>query len=107
MTEQRKESRTHLLYYLRVFDRQNNSLFGHVVDVSKHGMLITSHRTLENRRTYHLSVEYVGVLEQLGTVDFDAECRWCNTDEDIELYDAGFTLVEPSHEVQDLIADYI
>lgn len=107
MIEQRKEARTHLLYYLRVFDRQSDTLFGHVVDLSPGGMLITSHRPLENRKTYSLAVEDVGVMDHLGTVDFDAECRWCSTDHNVDLYDAGFSIVNPSHQVQSLIADYV
>ncbi|MCG8672003.1 MAG: PilZ domain-containing protein [Pseudomonadales bacterium] len=107
MIEQRKESRTHLLYYLRVFDRNSDTLFGHVVDLSPNGMLITSHKPLENQRTYKLAVEDVGVMDQLGTVNFEAECRWCKTDHNVDLYDAGFSLVNPSNQVQTLIADYV
>lgn len=107
MIEQRKEPRTHLLYYLRVFDRETDTLFGHVVDVSKNGMLITSHRPLNRQQTYKLSVEDVGVMDQLGTVDFDAECRWCSTDDEVELFDAGFSLVNPQMHVQELISDYL
>lgn len=107
MIEQRKEPRTHLLYYLRVFDRDTDTLFGHVVDLSPNGMLITSHRPPENNRTYHLAVEDVGVMDHLGTVSLEAECRWCKPDEDVELYDAGFSLVKPSRDVQSLIADYL
>lgn len=107
MIEHRKEARTHLLYYLRVFDRDSDTLFGHVVDLSKHGMLITSHLPLENQRTYRLAVEDVSIMDKLGTVNLDAECRWCKTDIDVELNDGGFSIVNPSQKAQSLIADYL
>lgn len=107
MIEQRREARTHLLYYLRVFDRDRDTLFGHVVDLSKSGMLITSHLPLEDNKTYRLAVEDVSVMDQLGTVNVDAECRWCKPDDEVELVDAGFCLIDPSTKVQSLLADYL
>lgn len=107
MIEQRREARTHLLYYLRVFDRDTDTLLGHVVDVSRNGMLITSHLPLEDKRTYRLAVEDVSIMDHLGTVNVDAECRWCKTDEEVELMDAGFSIVNPSLKATALIADYV
>ncbi|MDX1693563.1 MAG: PilZ domain-containing protein [Ketobacteraceae bacterium] len=107
MIEQRSEARTHLLYYLRVFDRDSDTLFGHVVDLSRNGMLITSHLPIEDNQTYRLAVEDVSVMDKLGTVDIDAECRWSKPDKDVELVDAGFSLVDPSRQVQSLINDYL
>ena len=46
-------------------------------------------------------------MDRLGTVDFEAECRWCQNDDDVDLFDAGFTLVDPSYNVQALISDYL
>ena len=107
MIEQRREARTHLLYYLRVFDRETDTLLGHVVDVSKSGLLITSHQPLEDKRTYRLAVEDVGITDHLGTVNVDAECRWCKVDDEVELVDAGFSILNPSRQVTELIADYV
>ena len=107
MIEQRREARTHLLYYLRVFDRDNDTLFGHIVDLSKNGMLITSHLPIENDRTYHLAVEDVSIMDKLGTINIDAQCRWSKPDQDVELVDAGFSIVNPSHRAKTLIQDYV
>lgn len=107
MIEQRREARTHLLYYLRVFDRESDTLFGHVVDLSRNGMLITSHLPVEDKRTYRLAVEDVSIMDHLGTINVDAECRWSKADKDVELVDAGFSLVNPSRQVKTLIEDYI
>ena len=106
MIEQRKAEREHLIYYLRVFDRSDNSLFGHVVDISDTGMLITCDRELNLNKHYDLAVENSTVMNQLDVLDFKAECRWSSTDDTSHLVDGGFKLINPSESIHDMIATY-
>ncbi len=93
MEDQRLEPRTHLIYYLRVFYPDSGKLFGHVVDISRSGMLITSDKPMETNARYHLCVENVDSLDDVDTVAVDLECRWCESDPENVLYDAGFKLI--------------
>lgn len=106
MDDQRKEQRTHLIYYLRVFDRDTHSLFGHVVDISRHGMLITSDKPMQASARYRLALEDVTTIDHLSTIDLQAECRWCQEDDSGSLYDAGFRLVDPSTRLNSLLSSY-
>jgi len=106
VVEHRKEPRSHLIYYLRVFDRQDNSLFGHVVDISSSGMLISCDQTLQKNHQYKLAVEDTTVMERLDVLNFDAVCKWCNEDETSLLVDGGFQLLSPSSPVSAMIADF-
>ncbi len=106
MIEQRKDARTHLIYYLRVFDRADDSLFGHVVDVSSTGMLITCDRELSKNHQYQLAVEDTTLMDRLDVIHFNAECKWCSDDENNLLVDGGFELINPSEPIAEMIAEY-
>ena len=106
MDDQRKETRTHLIYYLRVFERDTRTLFGHVVDISRNGLLITSDKPMAITGQYHLALEDITTIDHLRTIDIDAECRWCHEDNPGGLYDAGFQLIDPSHQVAEVLAAY-
>jgi hypothetical protein len=103
MDDQRQEPRTHLIYYLRVYEPDTNSLFGHVVDISKHGMLITSDKPMNKNSQYILEIEDVSTLDDLTTVDVQVECRWCQGDQADSLYDGGFRLINPSPQMSDML----
>ena len=106
MIEQRKEARTHLIYYLRVFDRADDSLFGHVVDVSSTGMLITCDRELDKNQQYQLAVEDTTLMDRLDVIHFNAKCKWISDDENDLLVDGGFELINPSEPIVEMIAEY-
>lgn len=106
MDDQRTEQRTHLIYYLRVFDRQTHTLFGHVVDISPNGMLITSDKPMSARSQYQLELEDVTMIDHLATIDMNAECRWCQEDDSGGLYDGGFRFIEPSDRLNSLLTHY-
>ena len=106
MDDQRREERTHLIYYLRVYDPDSQDLFGHVVDISKSRMLITSDKPMHKNSQYQLQIEDVSTLEDLNTVGVQVECRWCQGDDDNSLYDAGFRLINPTHRLNEMMETY-
>lgn len=95
MEDLRKEPRTHLFYYLRVFDVEQQALFGHVIDISRSGMLITCDKPVDHTKRYQLAVEDSSVLERLALIGIEAECRWCKGDDAASLWDAGFAVIDP------------
>lgn len=106
MVELRENPRTHLVYYLRVFDRSDNSLFGHVVDLSPKGMLITCDRELDQNQKYQLAIEDTTLMDRLDVINFNAECKWFAKDHNSELTDGGFEIIEPSRPINAMIAEY-
>lgn len=102
MEDFRTEPRNHLLYYLRVFEEDGQTLFGHVVDVSHNGMLITGPRPMQTATKYRLAVEDARQFEPVDTLEFEAECRWCK--EDGGLYDGGFRLMGSGTSFRDMMA---
>ncbi|PCJ38095.1 MAG: hypothetical protein COA99_12270 [Moraxellaceae bacterium] len=106
MEEQRKEPRMQLNYHLRVFDRSDNSLFGHIVDVSPTGMLISCDRDLNSNHQYQLSVEDTSLMDRLDVISFDAQCKWHTEGKSDLITDGGFELLAPSKPIKQMIASY-
>lgn len=106
MEDQRKEPRTHLIYYLRVYEPEKRDLFGHVVDISKNGLLITSDKPIEANKQYLLQIEDASAFDDQNTIGIQAECRWCLGDSSQSMFDAGFRLVDPSDQVNDMLSSY-
>ena len=106
MDDLRTEPRTPLIYYLRVFDTGTRTLFGHVVDISRHGMLITSDKPMSSQAQYQLALEDVTSINQLDTIAMTLECRWCQEDDAGGLYDAGFRLIEPSERLNQILGNH-
>lgn len=105
MEELRTESRNHLVYYLRIFEQESQTLFGHVVDVSPNGMLITSNRPMVKTGRYQLAIEDSRQFDRLETLPFEAECRWCQ--EDGGLFDGGFQLTQKSSSFKELMTQFV
>lgn len=105
MEELRTEPRNHLVYYLRVFEQDGKTLFGHVVDVSPSGMLITSNRPMQQATKYQLAIEDARQFDASEALAFEAECRWCK--EDAGLFDGGFRLTGCGQSFTNMMAAFV
>ncbi len=90
MIERRKDTRHNLILYLRVFDRDNDKLIGHVVDVSSTGMMMVSDDSFAPRDVRKLRIMLPYSVQSARHMDVDVECRWCGPDANDDFYDTGF-----------------
>ena len=95
MQNQRRYDRRHSIYYLRVFDKSNDALLGHLVDISETGVMIVSDSEITPNQTYELSMKLPESINGTTSIDFKATSRWCRNDTNPNFYDAGFELVSP------------
>lgn len=93
---QRKVARRHLIYYLRVFDRDSKELLGNLVDISTRGIMLVSDHPLEVGKSFHLRMYLPETVEGSREVEFTAESRWCQNDANPDFYDTGFELIDPA-----------
>ena len=56
MNEKRKLNRRHLIYYLRVFDRDTSILIGHLVDITAEGIMLISEDPIETDNIFQLKM---------------------------------------------------
>ena len=110
MSEKRKLARRHLIYYLRVFDRESNELIGHLINISPQGIMIMSEEPLEINKHFKLRMDLPVDIFDKTEIEFDAESRWCKKDINPEFYDTGFAIIDLSYTdgrlIEKLIDDY-
>ena len=110
MEERRKLRRRHLIYYLRVFDRNTDELVGHLVDVTTEGVMLMSEDPFGLGPVYQLRMVLPEAIEGSTQVHFDAKCIWCREGIAPGFYDSGFDLLaisrEHKQEIERLIVEY-
>lgn len=89
---QRKIPRRHLIFYLRVFDRETGVQVGNLVDITAEGVMLVSEHPFELGNLYRFRMELPAEVFAEGRLDFDAECLWSGNDVNPEFYDSGFRL---------------
>lgn len=90
MLEKRKHKRKNLLYYLPVIDRNTGGQIGHLVDITRDGMMLISKEPIEKGLMFQIRIELPAVISGHVQIEFDAESRWNTKDVNPEFFDTGF-----------------
>jgi len=94
MYERRRLKRRHLIYYLRVFNRETDQLLGHLVDITEEGLMLISEQPIELDVTFHLQMQLPSNIGGMEKWEFDAVSKWCRKDINPDFLDSGFQLVD-------------
>jgi hypothetical protein len=94
MIEKRKLKRRHLIYYLRVFNRSNNQLLGHLVDITAEGMMLISEDPIQVNTVYELKMILPTGMGGKEEVQMDAHAVWCKRDINPNFYATGFETLQ-------------
>ena len=92
MLEKRKLKRRHLIYYLRVFDRNTDVLIGHLVDITPDGILLISERSIETNQIFQLKMVLPAEILGMEQLYFDAKSVRCQKDINPDFFNIGFQL---------------
>ncbi len=110
MPERRKLKRRHLLYYLQVFKGPDNSLAGHVVDITPEGVMLMTGTEMAPGRTLELRMIMPGDPGDDRELQFTATSLWCRQDVNPDFWDVGFKTEGLSRKqaaaIETLIDDY-
>ena len=98
MENKRKLKRRHLIYYLRVFDISNGRLIGHLVDITKEGLMLISEQPLENEKQYTFRMVLPAEILNKAELTFIATVIWCKKDVNPDFYASGFRMISISEE---------
>ncbi len=90
MSDRRILHRRHLIYYLKVFDRETDNLLGHLVDITEEGIMIVSETPFEEGKTLKMKMLLPREIEDKEEIEFDARSMWCRKDVNPSLYGVGF-----------------
>lgn len=100
---QRRVSRRHLIYYLRVFDTATGELLGNLVDISTNGIMLVSDKPVVPNASYRLKMVLPETVDGRREVEFEAESRWCQKGANQDFYDSGFELIDPPSMFMDAV----
>ncbi len=105
--DRRKFRRRYLMYYSRVFDRENGSVLGYIVDVTPEGAMIISEEPVSAGKVYQFRMDLPEDISERSFVDFTAESVWCKKDIDPNFYNTGLRISDLSDEDRSLIQNMI
>lgn len=88
--------RHYLIYYLRVFNRENGEVLGHLVDITTKGIMIMRDSPIQVGVNHALRIRWRNAAGRLQLADFEGECRWCRPDVNPDFYGAGFVISSAS-----------
>jgi len=91
--EKRKLKRRHLIYYLKVKDRDTEKSIGFLVDITTQGIMLMSEFPLDVGTTYHLKVLVQSEEDETKYLFFDAKSKWCERSVNTDFYDSGLELI--------------
>jgi len=103
MDERRRIPRKYLMFYSRVFDEKTGELVGHIIDITRMGMMLISEKPVEVGQTLQLRLEVPLDFQTKQFISFAATSKWCGKDVDPHFYNTGFEIDAISLEDLDLI----
>ena len=107
MGTHRDLKRRHLLFDLKVFDRDSHTLVGHMVDVTTRGMMVVSETALSVDREYRLQLGLPPGLRGGDRWDMTARSVWTGRDANPALHGAGLKFVGFTRRDEQLLQDLI
>ncbi|CAN2040904.1 PilZ domain-containing protein [Candidatus Magnetomoraceae bacterium gMMP-15] len=103
MSNQRSQKRIHLIYYLRVFNTENDQLLGHLVDITTEGLMLISESPIKKDIDFNLRMVLPETIEGSKIIHFQAKSIWCKKDINPDFYDTGFQFTKVSSEQIEII----
>lgn len=98
MDHKRIVERKHLIYYLKVIDRETNHVIGHTVNISNDGMMLISEESIKTEAIFQLQMFLPEKIQGSRYLEFSAVSKWCREDENPDFYNIGFQLDNISKE---------
>jgi len=90
MSDRRTLHRRHLIYYLKVFDREKDFLLGHLVDITEEGLMIVSENPIDAGKIFKMRMLLPREIEGKEEIEYDALSTWCRKDVNPSLFGVGF-----------------
>lgn len=106
-TEKRTLKRRHLLYYLEVFNKENDEVLGHVVDITTRGIKLVSEYPIETKQNFKLRIKLPKQQFLETSFWFEAMSLWNKKDVNPSLSVTGFQALNLGKEASGTITKLI
>lgn len=97
--ERRAIKRRHLIYYLRVWNRDTRDMLGHLVDLTTGGLMLISEHPIPLKQTFNLEMRWHDPEAGEQIAEFRAQSLWSRPDVNPAFQDTGFMLLDQTPEV--------
>ncbi len=87
---QRKLKRVQLVTVLPVLDRNSGDELGHVMDTTIEGMGLRTREEYTPGELLDMQIKLPDEILDFETVDVDGRCMWVSSDDNPDLFRAGF-----------------
>jgi hypothetical protein len=94
MFEKRNLKRRHLIYYLRIMDKETNELIGHLVDITSEGIMLISEEPFEIDKVFHFRMMLPKEIIGKESLEFSVQSLWTKKDINPDFIDTGFKLLD-------------
>ena len=103
LRKQRKLQRRHLIYYLRVFNRNTGALIGHLVDLTREGLMLISEGPQAAETGLPLRMALPEEIFGRAQLDFEARCMWSRRDINPSFFVSGYKISQIApHDMESL-----
>ncbi len=110
MSYKRRLKRRHLIYYLSIFNRENDRLVGQLVDITTRGLMLTCERPLDDGIEFKMRMLLPDVIDGDNQINFDAKSVWCEKDINPNFFAVGFEFTSINRKtlntIENLIQDF-
>ncbi len=102
-----KKNRKYFKQFFAIFDRADNRLVGHLMDISPEGMMMISREEVKKGVTQKLRIALPEKINGSGWLTIDARGVWAKKQEEPECYYTGFEFVTISSIHTEIIKNMI
>ena len=88
----RHKGRKHLIYLSEIHDRDNPSFTGHLVDISKSGLMMLSDDKIEINRKFRIEIILPEETDGRDRIYCTAKSMWCKKDVNPDYYATGLEI---------------
>lgn len=103
MIERRKMERVHLIHYLRIFNRDDASLIGNLVDITGEGVQFISEKPFVKDTAIPVRMDFPEEFMDKDHLEFSMEIKWSIVDQNPDLFANGASLVNIRDEELNII----
>ena len=88
----RRIQRKHLIYFSEVKDKDNASFTGHLVDISRTGLMLISEEPVSTGKEFRLDIILPEEADGHDRIHLRAKSIWCKKDVNPDYYATGFEM---------------
>ena len=106
-SEHRRQKRWHLIYYLKVYDKNSGELIGHMADITTRGVMVINETPVEDNKAFTLSLELPENFGEDKFLEFEAESHWHDKDINPKYFANGFMITKITKKNMDILKEMI